>query len=100
MRKIYVVLLFVALPLSAQDTSVARLPPMVTVTRQPARSPMDLPFGISTTMPDSLRPGQAHVAADQALAMIPGITVANRSNPSQDPRVSIRGFGARSAFGV
>jgi iron complex outermembrane receptor protein len=32
--------------------------------------------------------------------MIPGITVANRTNPSQDPRVSIRGFGARSAFGV
>jgi iron complex outermembrane receptor protein len=24
----------------------------------------------------------------------------NRTNPSQDPRISIRGFGARSAFGV
>jgi iron complex outermembrane receptor protein len=73
---------------------------MVTVTRQPAKSPLDLPFGISTTTPDSLRPGQTHVAADQALALIPGITVSNRTNPSQDPRVSIRGFGARSAFGV
>jgi iron complex outermembrane recepter protein len=100
MRKVALVLLIVALPAGAQDTSAAKLPPMVTVTRQPARSPMDLPFGISTTTPDSLRPGQAHVAADQALAMIPGITVANRTNPSQDPRVSIRGFGARSAFGV
>ena len=100
MRKTALVLIVVAVPVGAQDTSVAKLPPMVTVTRQPARSPMDLPFGISTTTPDSLRPGQAHVAADQALAMIPGITVANRTNPSQDPRVSIRGFGARSAFGV
>ena len=99
MRKIAFALL-VAVPAAAQDTSATRLPPMVTVTRQPARSPMDLPFGISTTTPDSLRPGQAHVAADQALLMIPGITVANRTNPSQDPRVSIRGFGARSAFGV
>src|SRR3954471_3180302 len=99
MRKIVLALLMAA-PLRAQDTSVAKLPPMVTVTRQPARSPMDLPFGISTVSPDSARPGQAHVAADQALAMIPGVTVANRSNPSQDVRVSIRGFGARSNFGV
>src|SRR2546423_4864378 len=86
--------------LSAQDTSVARLPPMVTVTRQPARSPFDLPFGIAVAQPDSLRPGQAHIAADQTLLMIPGLTVANRNNPSQDVRVSVRGFGARSQFGV
>ena len=99
MRASPILLLILAAPLGAQD-STAKLPPMVTVTRQPARSPMDLPFGISAVSPDSLRPGQAHVAADQALAMIPGITVANRTNPSQDPRVSIRGFGARSAFGV
>lgn len=92
--------LALALPAAAQDTLAAKLPPSVTVTRGPARSPMDLPFGITTVSPDSLRPGQAHVAADQALAMIPGVTVSNRSNPSQDPRVSVRGFGARSAFGV
>src|SRR5215204_6435241 len=100
MRNSALALLVLAVPAAGQDTTAAKLPPMVTVTRQPARSPMDLPFGISTTTPDSLRPGQAHVAADQALAMIPGITVANRTNPSQDPRVSIRGFGARSPFGV
>src|ERR1041384_3813244 len=100
MRNTAFALLVIAVPAAAQDTAAAKLPPMVTVTRQPARSPMDLPFGISTATPYSLRPGQAHVAADQALAMLPGITVANRTNPSQDPRVSIRGFGARSAFGV
>ena len=100
MRNSALALFVLAVPAAAQDTSAAKLPPMVSVTRQPARSPMDLPFGISTTTPDSLRPGQTHIAADQALAMIPGITVANRTNPSQDPRVSIRGFGARSPFGV
>jgi iron complex outermembrane recepter protein len=83
----------------AQDTTT-KLPPMVTVTRQPARSPFDLPFGISVAQPDSLRPGQAHLAADQTFLMIPGLTVANRNNPSQDVRVSVRGFGARSQFGV
>jgi iron complex outermembrane receptor protein len=100
MRKTVLALAIIAAPAAAQDTSAAKLPPMVTVTREPARSPMDLPFGISTVAPDSLRPGQAHVAADQALLLIPGVTVSNRTNPSQDPRVSIRGFGARSAFGV
>ena len=34
------------------------------------------------------------------LLALPGVSVANRNNPTQDPRISIRGFGARSAFGV
>jgi len=37
---------------------------------------------------------------DEALANVPGVFVANRYNFSQDQRISIRGFGARSAFAV
>jgi iron complex outermembrane recepter protein len=37
---------------------------------------------------------------DEALARVPGVYVANRYNFSQDQRISIRGFGARSAFAV
>ena len=37
---------------------------------------------------------------DEALASVPGVYVANRYNFSQDQRISIRGFGARSAFAV
>ena len=37
---------------------------------------------------------------DELLFAVPGVALANRQNPAQDPRVSIRGFGARSAFGV
>jgi outer membrane receptor protein involved in Fe transport len=43
---------------------------------------------------------QLHASLDDALWLIPGLSVSNRNNPSQDPRISIRGFGARSAFGV
>ena len=86
--------------LGAQDTIVYRLPPVVTVTRDVGRSPLDLPFAVSEARPDSARPGQLHTLLDQALFLLPGVTVANRNNPSQDPRISIRGFGARSAFGV
>jgi iron complex outermembrane receptor protein len=84
----------------AQDTVIARLPPVVTVTRDIGRSALDLPYAISEIRPDSARPGQTHLLVDQTLFLLPGVTVANRTNPSQDPRISIRGFGARSAFGV
>ncbi|MFN2637120.1 MAG: TonB-dependent receptor family protein [Gemmatimonadaceae bacterium] len=101
--------LFAALPLlaagstgaGAQDTATTRLEPVVVeVARGAHRSTLDLPFAITVQMPDSSRPGQRHLALDEALWLIPGLTVSNRNNPSQDPRISIRGFGARSAFGV
>lgn len=37
---------------------------------------------------------------DEALATVPGVYAANRYNFSQDQRISIRGFGARSQFAV
>lgn len=72
----------------------------VTVTRDSARSPLLLPFAVSVLHPDSTRPGQRHTSLDESLFLVPGVFVANRQNPTQDPRISIRGFGARSAFGV
>jgi iron complex outermembrane receptor protein len=92
-----------ALPAYGQQrdtTTPQRLAPVVTVTRETARSPLSLPFAISSTQPDSARPGQRHTRLDETLLLLPGVTVANRNNPTQDPRISIRGFGARSAFGV
>ena len=91
----------VGCPLRAQqDTVPQQLPPVVTVTRERGRAPIELPYAISTTRPDSMRPGQRHLSLDETLLLLPGVSVANRTNPSQDPRISIRGFGARSAFGV
>ncbi|HEY9229714.1 MAG TPA: TonB-dependent receptor [Gemmatimonadaceae bacterium] len=83
----------------AQD-SVARRLPTVTVTRDVGRSPLDLPYAITGLRPDSLAPGQTHTFVEQTLSFLPGVTVANRTNPAQDTRVSIRGFGARSQFGA
>lgn len=37
---------------------------------------------------------------DEALVAVPGVYVANRYNFSLDQRISIRGFGSRSAFAV
>ena len=84
----------------AQDTIPRRLPPVVTVTRDVERSPLDLPYAITSVRPDSAVPGQTHTFVEQTLTLLPGVTVANRTNPSQDTRISIRGFGARSQFGA
>jgi iron complex outermembrane receptor protein len=95
--------LFVLLPRlgRAQDTAATQLQPVVVeVGRGAHRSPLDLPFAVTVQTPDSSRPGQRHLSLDETLWLIPGLTVSNRNNPSQDPRISIRGFGARSAFGV
>src|SRR4051812_20198835 len=86
---------------NAQDTAATQLPPVIVqVGRGTRGSSLDLPFAVSVQTPDSARPGQRHLALDEALWLVPGLSVSNRNNPSQDPRISIRGFGARSAFGV
>lgn len=72
----------------------------VTVAREAPRSTLDLPFAVTRTTPDSARPGLTHASLDELLLHLPGVTVSNRGNPTQDPRIAIRGFGARSAFGV
>lgn len=95
-------------PATAQSTGGAQSPPAgttlppvtVTVTRDATRPTLELPYALSRTAPDSARPGQRHVSFDEMLLALPGVAVANRHNPTQDPRISIRGFGARSAFGV
>jgi iron complex outermembrane receptor protein len=95
-------LLLLTLPaaLFAQDSARTALPPVrVTATREGPRSPLELPYAVTLTRPDSLA-ALKRLGVDELLFAVPGVSLANRQNPAQDPRVSIRGFGARSAFGV
>jgi iron complex outermembrane recepter protein len=96
--------------LHAQETSrdSARVAPAtatalpgvrVTATREGPRAPLELPYAVTLTRPDSLA-ALRRLGVDELLFAVPGVSLANRQNPAQDPRVSIRGFGARSAFGV
>src|SRR3954470_5089877 len=88
------------LALRAQDTTTSRLPAVkVTATGEGPRAPLELPYAVTTTKPDSLAAAR-RLGVDELLFAVPGWSLANRQNPAQDPRVSIRGFGARSAFGV
>ncbi len=71
----------------------------VNVTRDAARSPFDLPFSL-VQAPVGARPEQRRSGVGDLLLGVPGVQVQDRANPSQDPRIAVRGFGARSAFGV
>lgn len=47
-----------------------------------------------------LREGQLQINLTEGLARVPGLVIRNRENYAQDLQVSIRGYGARSTFGV
>ena len=86
---------------TGRDTSrVARLPELeVSVTRTP--EPLArVPYAVGVLDRTDLQRGQPTVGLDEALNNIPGVVVSNRYNFSLDQRISIRGFGARSNFGV
>jgi iron complex outermembrane receptor protein len=74
-------------------------PVIVSVTRSPT-DPGHVPFAVAVIPRDEIVRGRPAQGLSEALATVPGVFVADRHNPSQDDNLSIRGFGARSAFGV
>src|SRR6476620_4860663 len=90
----------IAPALRAQDTTSSRLPTVrVTATREGPRAPIELPYAVTIAHLASLA-AMRRLGIDELLLAVPGVALANRQNPAQDPRISVRGFGARSAFGV
>jgi iron complex outermembrane receptor protein len=57
-------------------------------------------YGLSTLNKTQLQSGQQQLSPAEFLAMVPGVFFMNADNFAQDLRVSIRGVGARSAFGI
>ena len=72
---------------------------VVSATRVKA-SAFDVPASIDLVDGDKLREGRLQVNLSESLGGVPGIMVQNRQNYAQDLQISVRGFGARSAFGV
>jgi iron complex outermembrane recepter protein len=81
-------------------TKVGQLPELnVTVTRS-AEPLQKVPYAVGVLNRDDLQRGQQTLGIDEALNNLPGVVVSNRYNFSLDQRISIRGFGSRSNFGV
>lgn len=72
---------------------------VVTAHRNAQRS-FDAPAAIQAVDAQAIREAGPGVNASEVLTRIPGVSVLNRQNYAQDLQISIRGFGARSTFGV
>jgi iron complex outermembrane recepter protein len=60
----------------------------------------DAPYAITLLRPDFISKGQQRLSLKESLDFVPGVFTMNAENYAQDIRISIRGFGARSAFGI
>ena len=86
---------------AARDTSRIRQLPELNVTVTRSAEPLErVPYAVGVLNREDLQRGQQTLGIDEALNNLPGVVVSNRYNYSLDQRISIRGFGSRSNFGV
>jgi iron complex outermembrane receptor protein len=60
----------------------------------------ETPAAVSVINAPDIREGQQRLQLDESLSTVPGLFFQNRYNFAQNLRVSTRGFGARSPFGI
>lgn len=63
-------------------------------------SPFDVPYSVEGVPLSENAAEGLRVNVSEVLAGVPGVVVQNRQNYAQDLQISVRGFGARAAFGV
>jgi iron complex outermembrane receptor protein len=65
-----------------------------------AQKQFDVPGSVYAIDAQAIKNSGPQVNLSDVLAQAPGVVALNRNNYAQDVQVSIRGFGARSAFGI
>ncbi len=83
----------------AEDVAPSLNTTVVTATRVEQNS-FDVPASIDVTDREVIQDGQGKMNLSETAVRIPGVIVNNRNNAAQDLAIQIRGFGARSSFGV
>ena len=99
MRRLPLLLLLPFLPVHAQQAAQTLDRVVVTATRT-ERSQLDVPASTDVIERDEVRDTNLRVNLSESLVRVPGLVVLNRQNYAQDLQISMRGFGARSTFGV
>jgi len=83
----------------AQADGVQLAPVVVTATRTDTRAD-EVPASIDRLDGAAVRAGRAQVNISESLGAVPGLFARDRQNYAQDVQISVRGFGARSTFGI
>ena len=89
-----------AAPLCALADNSTDLDVLTVTATRIAESSRDLPVSIDRVDAQTIRSGQLQVNLSESLMTVPGVSAQNRQNYAQDLQLSVRGFGARSSFGV
>lgn len=91
----------------AQTAQAPDVPPertlrtvVVTPTPGVAQQAFDAPASVDVIQGETVRDAQLQVNLSEPLVRVPGVVALHRQNYAQDLQISIRGFGARSTFGV
>ena len=88
---------------SAQTTAgeaTTRLAPVVVTATRTEVLPFDVPASIDRIDGSGIRDARLQVNLSESLGGVPGLLARDRQNYAQDVQISVRGFGARSTFGI
>ncbi|WP_177223409.1 TonB-dependent receptor family protein [Modicisalibacter xianhensis] len=88
------------IPAQAQEATPSTLPTLEVTAPRLERELYATPRAISVVEQEAIQRGQQRVRLDESLDMVPGVYLQNRNNFAQGERISIRGFGARTPWGV
>ena len=87
-------------PANAQESGDNVLDEIVVSATRRESSVRNVARSISVVDKERIQNGTQQLGLDEALAAVPGLYIQNRYNFSGDLRVAMRGFGARSSFGI
>jgi len=88
-------------PAMAQSApATTTLEPVVVRSTRIETSPFEAAASVDVIDGARARDGRLQVNLSESLGGVPGLALRDRQNYAQDQQLSIRGFGARSAFGV
>src|ERR1700722_1242134 len=76
------------------------LSPIVVIATRVAESSFDVPASVDRVSQEEIQKGQVQINISESLMTVPGVSAESRQNYAQDVQLSVRGFGARSSFGV
>jgi iron complex outermembrane recepter protein len=77
-----------------------RLAPVVVTATRTEAAPFDVPASIDRIGAETIRDGRPQINISESLGGVAGLLARDRQNYAQDVQISVRGFGARSTFGI
>ena len=87
-------------PFGARAEEAPDLSPVVVTATRVLQSSFDVPASINRVDQATIQVGQLQENISESLMTVPGVSAESRQNYAQDEQLSVRGFGARSNFGV